>query len=116
MSSVFIKNGCTFEFVVSQIASKSDSKILCVKDGYELLMFKSLSELPQGLSRECRRDNKDITTTEYHWRSDALQSTYVFFSRDVDNYLKQIEAKATVKRITLPGRKSAVDVQITYHS
>jgi len=100
---VNVVSGCTFEYIASQLESKA---ILCVRDGYELLTYSSLSELPQDLTRDFKKNNKSISTTEYHWRSSSSQSSYAYFSGEVDNHLRKLEERNTIKKLTLVKREN----------
>jgi len=102
---VVLKNSSTFEYIVSQLSSEKASVILCVKDGYELLVFKDTEELPKDLSRDVRITNKETGKTEYHWRSSGTQSSYVFFTTRSDTYLRNLEKENMVKVLLMPERR-----------
>ena len=82
-----LEHKCRFEFIASQFESE---KIVCVRDGYLLLLYDAIDSIPPNIALEYKITNK-AKKQEFHWRSNVNQSTYVFFDPIVNEALKKRE-------------------------
>lgn len=104
-ADITLKKGCSFEYIISQI--KVPGVILCVKDGYQLLFYKSIDEIPRNLIHITNpKINKDVSTVEYHWRSVDDDSLYVLFDLSISILLSEREEDE------LRARPITVDISI----
>jgi hypothetical protein len=96
---VFLGQKSRLETLISQFQANTD-KILCVKDGWKLLIYDSSRDFPTDLNYKNFKYNKHPNTYEYHYRSSSSDSTYVFFHPDLNTWL-QSENRSGVFRLNM---------------
>lgn len=85
-SEVQLVSGTSCEFLTSQIQDFSGS-ILCVRNGWQILVYPDSSTIPQNLRLEFEKANPSINTVEYHYRcSDG--DLYVFFVPELKTWME----------------------------
>lgn len=90
-------NKSSFETLAGQF-QRQTSKIICVKDGIDLLIFDNTSSIPVDLKKESVKHQQITGITEYSYRSTENESLYTFFTPiTVESNIKQ----PLVKEITL---------------
>lgn len=78
-------NKSSFEVLAGQFQSKTD-KIICVKDGVDLLIYSQGSEIPQYLRKESIRRQGLTGVTEYYYRTPD-ESMYAFFDIRIHEWI-----------------------------
>lgn len=85
---IFLGNETSFEHTISQLQPNCD-KILCVQDGYKLLVFNSGKDLPANIRLQLKKFNKVAKTYEYHYRCNDSDSAYALFHPAVFEWIEQ---------------------------
>lgn len=75
---LFLGHETSLEHIISQLQPNTD-KILCVQDGYKLLVLNSGKDLPTNLKLQLKKYNIEAKTYEYHYRCRDNDSAYVIF-------------------------------------
>lgn len=90
-AEVQLVSGTSCEFLTSQIQDFSGS-ILCVRNGWQILIFADSSTIPQNLRLELVKPNPTIKTVEYHYRrhgdGDGSGDLYVFFVPELKEWFE----------------------------
>lgn len=96
-NSISLRQGASFEYVISQLSSPM---ILCVVDCHELFMYETVNDIPKSLRLVggYKTSNREISTIEYHWRSEKDGSVYTFFDAHVNETLLRREEKIIRRR------------------
>lgn len=84
---ILLVSGCTFETIAGQF-QQCTTDIVCVKNGVNLLIFKSGSEIPQYLKYESCKMVTQTRVMESYFRSTVDKSLYAFFFDDVKTWLR----------------------------
>jgi len=82
----FLISGSSYEILAGQFQKLTD-RIVCVKDGCQLNIYNSGSQIPQYLSRSYLRHDDITNVTRYSYRSITDESLYTFFDHRVDTWL-----------------------------
>ncbi len=114
MSEILIDSDVSCEFIVSQL-QKFTSNLLAVKDGHRVLVYESMSTIPQNLLLVDICRNELIQTVEYHYRKSPGDELFVFF-QPVDtvqsNTVKIIESeKNTIDNSTISVKTGDIIIQ-----
>lgn len=87
----------TFESIISQLQPLTQNVLICVQDGYKLLIFHPGDELPLDLSFVGNHNDM------YYFRANKTQSLYTFFGEDsakiVQSHLKSHNPDTIVAQI-----------------
>lgn len=84
---IALKNEFTFEHIIGQFQSKV-RQILCVRNGYEVLIFRSPQMIPPNLRHGTTIvDDVSDTTQYFFYSNDQEEECYCFFSRQVYEWL-----------------------------
>jgi hypothetical protein len=103
---IYLVNKSSFEVLIGQYQQETD-KILCVKDGTDLLIYNDGSEIPQYLKRVCVRTQSITSIKEYNFRS-TDDSLYVFFDAQVHDWI--VNGRQGTLKLTFKGNVSTVIV------
>lgn len=90
---IYLSHGFNMEALVGQLQPTS-TKILAVKNGYELLVLNDSRTIPITLSEERKPIwNEKTKIYEYHFRDKVTDDLYVFFHPDLYDWLKSSRRK-----------------------
>lgn len=111
-NSLELRHNMDFESLISQLQSKVNNAILCVRDGTELLIFSSPKEFPRDLEYESQID------TKFFFRSRKTQSLYAIFGEEAayifNRYLFTTSPELTVAKISRVGTQKIEIAKVKY--
>ncbi len=84
---LYLGHNTRYEHIISQLQPNTD-KILCVEDGWNLLILNSGKDLPANLRLEIQKYNVEAKTYEYHYRCLDNDSAYVIFHPSLFEWLQ----------------------------
>lgn len=84
---IFLGHNTRYEHLISQLQPNTD-KILCVQDGWTLLILNSGKDLPTNLQLELAKYNVEAKTYEYHYRCLDSDSVYAIFHPGLHEWLQ----------------------------
>ena len=107
-ADLVLKQGCTSEFVISQLQYSSD-KILCLRNGWQLLWYHDSKLIPSDIHLEYVKDNNEIETQEFHYRcSDG--DLYVFFLPELSAWIQS--GRRGLFMLTIEGERDNEEVLV----